>query len=134
VNATFVEWTVTPALPSFAAMTAGARTPEELEMLFEDAFVVRDRGEFCTLFGDGAVFAPGEAGEARGAEAIAAAAAELWASGRTYAGGARRVLQARDTALVIAPTGIHVARRAADRTWRVAISLLNLTTSEQEDA
>lgn len=92
-------------------------------MLFEDAFVVRDRGEFCTLFGDGAVFAPG-ADEARGREAIGAAAAELWMSGRTYAGGTRRVLQARDMALVLSPAAIHVVRRAPDRTWHVAISLL----------
>jgi hypothetical protein len=115
-------------------MTEGARTPEELEMLFEDAYVVRNRGEFCTLFDDGAVLAPRDGGEARGREAIGAAAAELWVSGRTYAGGTCRVVQARDTALILSPGAIHVVRRAPDRTWRVAISLLDAsTTTERED-
>ena len=116
-------------------MDSGARTPEELEMLFEDAFVVRDRAGFCTLFDDGAVLAPGGASEARGGEAIGRAAAELWTAGRTYVGGASRVLEARETALVVSPAGIHVARRVPDGTWRVAISLLDLPTpSEPEDS
>jgi hypothetical protein len=115
-------------------MDAGARTPEELEMLFEDAFVVGDRAGFCTLFDDGAVLAPEGAPEARGGEAIGRAAAELWTAGRTYVAGPNRVLQSRETALVVSPAGIHVARRAADGTWRVAISLLDLPTPEKEDA
>ena len=36
-------------------MRPGARTPEELETLFEDAFVVRDRDALAQLFEDGAV-------------------------------------------------------------------------------
>ena len=34
-------------------MRPGARTPEELETLFEDAFVVRDRDAIAELFEDG---------------------------------------------------------------------------------
>jgi hypothetical protein len=34
------------------------------------------------------------------------------------------VLQARDMALVLSPAAIHVVRRAPDRTWHIAISLL----------
>jgi hypothetical protein len=113
-------------------MDSGARTPEELEMLFEDAFVVGDRAGFCTLFDDGAVLAPEGAPEARGGEAIGRAAAGLWAAGQTYVGGASRVLQARETALVVSPAGTHVARRAPDGTWRVVISLLD-TPSKGED-
>ena len=103
-------------------------------MLFEDAFVVGDRAGFRTLFDDGAVLAIGGVPEARGAEAIGRAAAELWAAGRTYVGGATRVLQAHETALVVSPAGIHVTRRATDGNWRVAISLLNPLTPEMEDA
>ena len=103
-------------------------------MLFEDAFVVRDRAGFCTLFDDGAVLAPEGAREARGGEAIGRVAAELWTAGRIYVGGASRVLQARRTALVVSPAGTHVAHRSTDGTWRVAISLLDLPTpSEPED-
>jgi hypothetical protein len=115
-------------------MNAGARTPEELETLFEDAFVVRDREEVRALFDDHAVVAT-ERTEARGGEAIGLAVAELWAGERTYVAGARRVLQARGTALVVAGAGIHVARRRDDGTWRSTISLLHLDTSNsREDA
>jgi len=106
-------------------MSRGARTPEELETLLEDAFITRDRTALRALFDEGAVLAPADAPEARGGAAIARAGAALWAGGRTYVGGRARVLQARATALVVAPAGIHVARRAGDGTWRVAIALLD---------
>lgn len=103
-------------------------------MLLEDAFVVGDPAGFGTLFDDGAVLACEGAPEARGGEAIGRAAAALWTAGRTYVGGLGRVLQARGTALLVSPTGIHVARRAPDGTWRVAILLLDLhTRNERED-
>lgn len=103
-------------------------------MLFEDAFVVRDRAGFCSLFEDGAVLALDGTREARGDEAIGRAATALWIAGRIYVGGTSRVLQARETALVVSPAGSHVARRTGDGTWRVAISLLNPSTrSERED-
>ena len=96
-------------------MDSGARTPEELETLFEDAFVVRDRRRVRALFDEGAVMAPEGAPEARGGEAIGRAAAELWTAGRTYVAGLSRVLQSRETALVVSPAGIHVARRGDGR-------------------
>jgi hypothetical protein len=115
-------------------MDSGARTPEELDMLLEDAFVVGDPAGFGTLFDDGAVLASEGAREARGGEAIGRAAAELWTAGRTYVGGLGRVLQARGTALLVSPAGTHVARRSPDGTWRVAISLLHLPIPpERED-
>jgi hypothetical protein len=115
-------------------MNAGAITPEELETLFEDAFVVRDRAEVRALFDDHAVVAT-ERTEARGGEAIGLAVAELWARDHTYVAGTRRVLQARGTALVVADAGIHVVRRRGDGTWRSTISLLHLETpNPREDA
>lgn len=108
-------------------MDARAHTPEELETLFEDAFVLRDRAQLCALFDAPAVMARGDGDEARGPEAIGRAASDLWAGGRAYVGGARRVLQADDTALVVSIAGIHVARRDRDGAWRLAISLLDLS-------
>jgi hypothetical protein len=106
-------------------MRSGARTPEELEMLFEDALVIRDREAVSALFEDGAVLVrPGAAAEARGGQQIGRIAAELWSQDLTYLAEPRRVLQARDTALVVAEHGVSVVRRDAGGTWRYAISLL----------
>ncbi len=118
-------------------MTSGARTPEELDALLEDAFVVRDGAVLGRLFDDGAVFADARGGPvARGGEAIGRAVGELWAAGGTYLAGPRRVLQARDTALVLGDGAIHVARRGGDGVWRAAIALLPIEhpTSIQTEA
>ena len=117
-------------------MDAGARTPEELETLLEDAFVVHDRRQLRALFADGAVLAAaGGDGAARGPEAIALAAAALWGRGVTYVAGAPRVLRARGTALVVSDAALHVACRTSDGTWRFAISVLNVDdATTKEDA
>ena len=112
-------------------MQAGARTPEELDSLFEDAFVTRDAGALPLVFADGAVVAGDGAPEARGANEIGRLVATLWMSGRTYVAEPRRVVQARDTALVIGERGINVARRDAGGRWRYAIAFLSLETSER---
>ena len=52
-------------------MRPGARTPEELETLFEDAFVIRDREALAQLFEKGAVLVAGDGPQARGGEEIA---------------------------------------------------------------
>ena len=110
-------------------MRTGARTPEELETLFEDAFVVRDCAAVAALFEEGGVLVTGGApGEARGGDEIARTATALWSEDRTYLAGPQRVLQARDTALVVASHGVNVVRRASDGTWRYAIALLALET------
>lgn len=106
-------------------MGSGARTPEELETLLEDAFVVRDGAALADLFEDGAVLAGGGGPPARGGEAIARLAAALWAGDRTYVAAPRRVLQARDVALVLADRGVNVARRGSDGAWRYAIAFLS---------
>jgi hypothetical protein len=82
-------------------MRAGARTPEELETLFEDAFLLRDREALIHLFEDGAVLvACDRVQEARGSEEISRSAAAMWERDCTYLAEPRRILQARDTALV----------------------------------
>jgi hypothetical protein len=106
-------------------MKPGASTPEELETMFEDAFVVRDREALRLLFEDGAVLAAGDRlHEARGSDQIARLAAAIWERERTYLADPRRVLQARDTALVLGERSANVVRRGRDGAWRYAISYL----------
>jgi ketosteroid isomerase-like protein len=108
-------------------MTQGARTPEELEALLEDAFVTRDAEALSRMFAEGAVLAVGDDQDAaRGVEEIGRLASVLWEGDLTYVAEPRQVVQARDTALVIAERAISVVRRGDDRTWRYAIALLSL--------
>jgi hypothetical protein len=106
---------------------AGARTPEELETLLEDAFVLHDPQALAQLFHPGAMLvAGGRLPEARGRRQIARVAAQLWDLDRSYLADPRRVLQVHDTALVLAGRAINVVRRGDDGFWRYAISLLDL--------
>ena len=107
-------------------MRPGARTPEELETLFEDAFVMRDREALARLFADGAVLVADDGPrEARGAEEIARCATAMWERDRTYLADPGRILQARDTALVVTRRGINVLVRGSDGAWRYAIARLS---------
>jgi hypothetical protein len=118
----------TPPLTAYrpGAMRTGARTPEELDALLEDAFVVRDRRAVTALFESEALLVDAAAGEARGARQIADWATQTWRRGLTYLAAQPRVLQADDTALVLTAKGISVARRHDERGWRYAIALLSL--------
>jgi hypothetical protein len=108
-------------------VTEGARTPEELEALFEDAFVTRDAEALSGMFADGGVLAVGDGPDAaRGGAQIGRLATALWEGGRTYVAEPRRVVQARDTALVLADGALNVLRRGSDGAWRYAIALLSL--------
>ena len=99
-------------------MAQGANTPEELDALMEDAFVLRSGGSVAALFEEGGLLAVGTgAHPARGERQIARAAAAIWDGPGTYVAEPRRVLQARGTAL-------HVTRRAPDGSWRLAVSLV----------
>jgi hypothetical protein len=112
-------------------VTVGAPTPEDLDTLLEDAFVLRDATAVASLFEPDAVVATGDAASARGA-AIAAFVAGLWARDVTYVPGPRRVLQARDTALIVTEHAIGVVHRAADERWRYAIALLDPDPDPEE--
>jgi hypothetical protein len=114
-------------------MPPGARTPEELDTLLEDAFVLRDESASRRLFDDGAVLGRAGGPDVHGAEAIGRALSGLWAADRTYVARPLRVLRTRDTALVVARAGVHVVIRARDGTWRAAISLLHLTSTRPEE-
>ena len=106
VNTTNVGWTGGSGARSFTDMTPGARTPEELETLLEDAYLLGDGDALARLFEPSAVVAAGDQGEVR-------------------------VLQARNTALLMASGGIKVARRGDDGAWRYAISLLEMNQATE---
>jgi hypothetical protein len=102
-------------------MSASARTPEELETLFEDTLVLRDRQALAELFEDGAVLAVDAERSARGGEDITRLALATWEGAHTYVAEPKWVMQARDIALIISKQGINVVRRGSDGTWRYAI-------------
>jgi hypothetical protein len=104
-------------------MRSGARTPEELETLLEDAFVMRDRAAVVDLFEADGLVATRAMHTARGAQ-IGPFVAELWAQDLTYLARPELVLEARDTALIVAERAISVVRRRDDH-WRYAISVLH---------
>ena len=114
-------------------MRSRARTPEELDALLEDAFVVRDRRAVAALFESEALLVEAAAGEARGAREIERWATQRWRRGVTYLAAQPRVLQAGDTALVLTAEGISVARRHDDRAWRYAIALLSLDHATERE-
>ena len=102
--------------------------------MFEDAFVTRDREALAELFEEEAVLVAGDGrDEARGGEEIARFAKAMWRADRTYVAEPRRVLQARDAALVVAERSINVARRGSDGAWRYAISLVSFQHNPKEE-
>jgi hypothetical protein len=110
-------------------MNPGSKTPEELETLLEDAFVLRDCVALADLFEDRSVLLE-SAGTGRLAqEAIAIAAEEVWETVDRYLGGRHRIFKSRDTALLVGDGAINVARRGDDGAWRFAISLIGLASS-----
>jgi hypothetical protein len=115
-------------------VSQGARTPEELDALFEDAFVVRDAGALASLFEPRALLgASSMAGEVRGSEEIARSASVLWSRDFTYVADTWRVVQSRDLALVLGAQATSVVRRGGDRAWRYAISLLSIDQPMKEE-
>jgi hypothetical protein len=111
----------------------GARTPEELEALFEDAFVLRDPGALAPLFEARALVVAGVTGEARGSDEIALSASALWSRDFTYVADLRRVVQAHDLALVFGNQGMSVVRRGTDGAWRYVIALLAIDQPQKEE-
>jgi hypothetical protein len=105
-------------------MKLGARTPEELETLFEDALLIRDHSGVRELFEHDGVLAIQQPEDvARGSD-IARLATRLAANDLGYVAQPRRVLQARDIALVVGDRAVNVAIRV-DGNWRYAIALLD---------
>lgn len=88
--------------------------------------MVRDQAAVAGLFEARAIVVPGGGlDEARGSEQIARLATAMWGLDRSYFADPRRVLQVRNTALVLAERAINVLRRGDDGLWRYAICLLD---------
>ncbi len=102
---------------------SGARTPEELETLFEDALLLRDHQVLTALFESGAMLVMGDDQPVRGGEAIARAALATRDGIGPYIADPRRVLLARTSALVVTDRGVNVMHRNDDGAWRYAIVL-----------
>jgi hypothetical protein len=101
----------------------GARTPEELETLREDAGVTRDAAALVALFEDAGVLVVADHPPTRGRDEIARATLALWDDNHVYLAAPPRVVQARDLALVVAERAINVVRRGSDGAWRYVIAL-----------
>jgi hypothetical protein len=107
-------------------MSAGGRTPEELETMLEDALLMRDAAALAQLFEDASILVAGQGQrQIRGPREIVQAAWLLCQYRRGYVADPRRVFQARDTALLLGDGVINVARRGPDGSWRYAISVLH---------
>jgi hypothetical protein len=113
-------------MPTVPAMTAGARTPEELETMLEDAFVMRDAGEVSRLFERTAVVSLGERCPAvRGRAEIARAATAMWSREEPFLAAPLCVLQRGGMALVAGESSTSLARHSGQAGWRYAIALLH---------
>lgn len=103
-------------------MSKGARTPEELETLLEDALVMEDLSALAELFDEWAVLAAGcSLPEVRGSREAAKALAGLRDETRPYLAGPRRVIQMRSRALVVTHQGANVVHRGEDGAWRYEV-------------
>jgi hypothetical protein len=124
-NTSNVVLVAVPRSSSLPAMQAGARTPEELETLLEDAFLMRDRGALSGLFAKRAVLGGGDGSQvAHGRTQIVQAATMGWAREEAYIAAPLRVLQTRNTALITSGCAISVARRSSNGAWHYSIALL----------
>jgi hypothetical protein len=109
----------------------GARTPEELDLLLEDTFVLRDGAALAQLFEASAVLVVGDTfSEARGREEITAVAARMWQMDQCYISDPTRIIQCDDIAFVTGPSSVSVVRRSIDRSWHFAIVLLSFADAQ----
>jgi hypothetical protein len=102
----------------------GARTPEELETLLEDAILLRDVAGLLALFSPYGVLA-GPLEHAQGPVHIAGSARALLSDGWEYVADPTLVVQAHRTALVIGPHALNVARRGHNSLGRYEICRLH---------
>lgn len=111
---------------------APPRTPEELDAMLEDAFIVGDLGALMALFEVQALLVWGtEASEVRGTRNIERAISSVWGECR-YVAGTGRVLQVGDLAVCGDPIG-RVLRRGPNGAWKVAIAVMGNGNDEESN-
>lgn len=111
-------------------MERGARSPDELETMLEDAFVIQRHEDVANLFDPAAVLAvrcSDSSPEVCGRAAIGALAASLWDRGATFIADSGRTVYGRRRALVVGPGLTAVLHRGPGGTWRFEIALLTPT-------
>jgi hypothetical protein len=102
----------------------GAASPEELETLLEDAFLLHDQQALPGLFAGHAVLSSADGRpDAHGRSDIARRIGAIWDQGGGYLSHAPRVVQAGPTALILAGPAVHVVNRSGG-SWRYLISCL----------
>ncbi len=107
-------------------MRVSARSPEDLEMLLEDAFVLRDKHALADLFETGAVVAA-----ANGEHQVAELGDAIWELG--YCSDPWRIIQSGATALIVGTGTINVLHRGTDGSWRYVICLFDSQTKAGRD-
>ena len=88
--------------------------------MLEDALLLRDRAGLGELFAPEGVLAVDAGSPLRG-DVLLNAALALWGDGRPYVADPRRVLAARDVALIETEFGVNVARRGSSGVWQYVI-------------
>lgn len=101
-------------------MLPGAPTPEELEMLLEDAQLIHDHDAVAALFEPGAIVVVGEEPPVRGGDCVRLAMT-LGGRSDSYLAEPRTVVVTRDLGLIVTRRGANVVRRDAIGAWRYAI-------------
>ncbi len=111
-------------------MSQGARTPEELEALLEDAFILSDAEKVISLFEPNGILVT-----ARGhPESPAAFTARAFSTDQEVLSPAStRILATSDLAISVGQ-GVNLSRRGSDGSWRMAISVLQWPPTHQGDA
>jgi hypothetical protein len=95
-----------------------ASSPEDLELLLEDALVLRDDVAAAALFEDGGVLIE-RAGGVRGPSHVARLLTE-----RGYLASPSSVTVIRDIAVVVGPRTVNISRRHPHGGWRMVAAIL----------
>jgi hypothetical protein len=104
----------------------GASSPEELEVMLEDAFLASDSSVLGDLFEEGAMLLTRHGnGPVRGIEEVTVQVAAMWERGHSHVAGAATIFQAQGTALVLGDDTLSVMRRGGDCRWRYAICVFS---------
>jgi hypothetical protein len=95
-----------------------ASSPEDLELLLEDALVLRDDVAAAALFEDGGVLIE-RTGDVREPSHVARLLA-----GRGYLASPSSVTVIRDIAVVVGPQAVNISRRDPHGDWRLVAAIL----------